>query len=119
MAWVATGTAGDARMATMRSASRASPSTASTAGPGSAFHGSFVSRWAFVARTSRHAAARASDGWTAAHATVAPSTASAAAVARGLSGRGAGPTPPDLRATTVATRARRVPRLVARSALYR
>ena len=32
--------AGVARMATIRSASRASPSTASTAGPGSAFHGS-------------------------------------------------------------------------------
>ena len=38
------GTAGEARTATMRSASRASPRTASTSGPGSAFHGSLASR---------------------------------------------------------------------------
>ena len=42
--WHVAGTAGLARMATMRSASSASPITASTAGPGSAFHGSLASR---------------------------------------------------------------------------
>ena len=66
------GTAGEARMATMRSASRASPSTASTSGPGSAFQGSLASRWALVARGR---AARwppaPSEGWTAAQAAAA------------------------------------------------
>ena len=52
-AWAESGTAGEARMATMRSASSASPMTASTAGPGSAFHGSLASRWALVARMRR------------------------------------------------------------------
>ena len=51
IAWAVPGIAGAARMATIRSASRASPSTASTRVPGSSFHGSLASRWALVART--------------------------------------------------------------------
>ena len=58
----ARGRAGLARMATIRSTSRASPSTASTAGPGSAFHGSAASRAALVSRTSRQVASSASLG---------------------------------------------------------
>src|SRR5581483_5454573 len=114
---VARGTAGVARMATMRSASSASPSTASTAGPGSAFHGSLASRWALVSRTSRHVASRASDGWMFDHACAASRYALAATSASGLSARGAGPMPPHLLPTTVATRASRLPRLLARSPL--
>ena len=41
---VRAGTAGDTSTAMMRSASMASPSTASTSGPGSDFHGSLASR---------------------------------------------------------------------------
>ena len=46
----------------MRSASRPAPSTASTSGPGSAFHGSLASRWALVSRISCQVASSASDG---------------------------------------------------------
>ena len=109
--------AGDASRVTIRSASSASPSTASTAGPGSAFHGSFASRWALVSRTSRHAASSASLGATRSQASAATRTQSAATPASGLSGRGAGPTPPHFRWTTVATRERWFPRLLARSLL--
>ena len=55
------------RIATIRSASSASPITASTAGPGSAFHGSFASRWELVARISCQVASRARLGWTMSH----------------------------------------------------
>src|SRR5665213_3317283 len=50
------GMAGETRTATMRSTSRALPNTASTAGPGSAFHGSAVSSSALVSRISRQVA---------------------------------------------------------------
>ncbi len=103
----------------MRSASSASPSTASTAEPGSAFHGSFASRYAFVARISDHVASRARLGWTSAHAAQVASTADAATDPSGESAAGAGPMPSHLRPTTVATRACRLPRLLARSLLYR
>ena len=59
---------------TIRSASSASPITASTAGPGSIFHGSFASRYAFVARISDHVASSARLGCTSSHAAAAPST---------------------------------------------
>ena len=101
----------------MRSASRASPSTASTSGPGSAFHGSLASRWALVSRMRRQVASRASDGCTRAQASAVSAYASAATAASGLSGRGAGPTPSHFLPTTVATRDRRLPRLLARSLL--
>ena len=115
--WQVPGRAGLASTATMRSASMASPSTASTAGPGSALHGSFASRWALVARISDHVASRARLGAIASHAAHAPATAWAAASASGPSAVGAGPMPPHLRSTTVAMRAVRLPRLLARSAL--
>ena len=60
---------------------------------------------------------RARFGATASHAAAAPATASAATSANGLSADGAGPIPPHLECTTVATRATRLPRLLARSAL--
>jgi hypothetical protein len=55
----------------MRSASSASPITASTAAPGSAFHGSLASRWALVARISDQVASSAFDGATWLHAAAA------------------------------------------------
>ncbi|CAB4594872.1 unannotated protein [freshwater metagenome] len=111
------GTAGEARIATMRNASRASPMTASRSGPGSAFHGSLVSRWALVARMSCHVASSARLGCTSFQRAVVSVSASAAATARGLSGRGRGPTPSHFLPTTVATRLSRLPRLLARSLL--
>src|SRR6478735_6810942 len=104
---------------TKRSSSSASPSTASTAGPGSPFHGSFASRYALVARMSDHVASRARLGWVSAQAATVDSTAAAASTASGESAAGAGPTPSHLRPTTVATRDSRLPRLLARSLLYR
>ncbi len=53
------------RSATPRAAS---PSTASSAGPGSIFHGSLVSRWALASRINRHVASSARDGCTSSHA---------------------------------------------------
>ena len=55
----------------MRRASRALPITASTSGPGSAFHGSAVSSSALVSRMRRQVASRARWGWAASHASVA------------------------------------------------
>ena len=63
------GMAGPMSRATIRSTSKALPRTASTAGPGSAFHGSCVSRWAFASWMSRHVASRATWGWARSHAT--------------------------------------------------
>src|SRR3990170_4231890 len=101
----------------MRSASTALPSTRSTSGPGSDFHGSVASRYAFVARIRPHVASRARLGAMASHAALAPSTAAAAASISGLSSFGAGATPPHFEPTTVATRDARLPRLLARSLL--
>ena len=50
------------RRATIRSTSSALPRTASTAGPGSAFHGSVASSSALVSRMSRQVASRAEVG---------------------------------------------------------
>ncbi len=58
----ASGTAGEARIATRRIASSASPSTASTSGPGSSFHGSAASSRPLVSRMSRHVASSATEG---------------------------------------------------------
>ena len=76
-------------------------------------------RWALVERISCHVASSARLGATMSQAAAAPATASVATAASGLSADGAGPVPPHLECTTVATRATRLPRLLARSALYR
>ena len=114
------GSPGSTEMATIRSASRASPITRSTSGPGSAFHGSFCLEVRVggadeapggLERPARLDLVPARSGVC--------SNAVAAAGASGLSGSGAVPTPPHFLATTVATRAARLPRLLARSELYR
>src|SRR5258706_12923932 len=88
-------------MATMRSASSASPITASTCGPGSAFHGSLASRRALVARTRLHVASRARLGAVSAQAAAGVSQAVAPAAAIGAAERGAGPAPLAVVTTTV------------------
>jgi hypothetical protein len=75
----------------MRNASSALPSTASTAGPGSAFHGSVASSSAFVSRMSRHVASRARWGCPSAHATVASATTGRRHRRQRAVGIGAGP----------------------------
>ena len=111
--------AGTINTATTRRTSSALPSTASTAGPGSAFHGSAVSNSALVSRMSFQVASRPRCGKPAFHAAVVSCTTSTATAASRLSGSGAGPIPPLLDPTTVATLDTRLPRLLARSALYR
>jgi len=117
MASAVSGMAGVMSRVTIRKASRALPSTASTAGPGSAFHGSVASKCAFAAPMSRHVASSASCGAKRSHASEADLHASSAAGRSGLSASGAGPMPPHLEPTTVATRETRLPRLFARSEL--
>ena len=106
------------RIDTIRSTSRALPSTASTAGPGSAFHGSAVSSSALVSRINRQVASSARWGWPAFHAAEASASTVGSHVGQAaIAGSGAGPTPPHLEATTAATLEARLPRLLARSAL--
>src|SRR3954454_22935127 len=109
--------AGEASTVTTRSASRASPITASTCEPGSAFHGSLASRCALVARIRLHVASRARAGADSAQAVAVAAYVDRAASANGESGRGAGPMPSHFLPTTVATRANRFPRLFAKSEL--
>lgn len=109
--------AGEASTVTIRRTSSASPSTRSTSGPGSAFQGSWFSRCALASRIRRQVASSALGGDVSAQAADASATTSAASGASTLSGSGAGPTPSHFLATTVATRAARLPRLLARSVL--
>ncbi len=109
--------AGLASTATIRSTSRASPSTASTAArarparvrplPGRRWPHGPAARWPPGPRSGRsRARPRRRSSYT-----------SAATSASGLSGRGAGPMPPHFCSTTALTRASRLPRLLARSEL--
>ena len=85
-AWPATPEA--PRSAAPRARSRG-PQT--TAGPGSAFHGSVASSSALVSRMRRHVASSATCGCPSPHAAVASSTTAALTALSRLSGSGAGP----------------------------
>ena len=112
------GMAGEASSATIRSASSAlAEDRRPPRDPGSIFQGSVASSSALAAPISRHVASSASWGAQRAQAADAASSTPAATAARSLTGRRRGPTPPHFECTTVATRATRLPRLLARSEL--